>query len=137
VSTKKIIAVALAVLLGAIALGWAIWAMNVATSGIRGQGNAVIQKNSAQNWTKAQGEFESIYAEIVATDQKITVARQRLADDPDDRTAKDIAYGTENVCLSLVADYNAKARTYLAADFRAVDLPDQISNLDPTTDCKG
>ena len=36
----------------------------------------------------------------------------------------------------MVADYNAKARNYLAAEFRAADLPAQIDSLNPNTDCQ-
>lgn len=118
-------------------IGLAVWGVRVATSDVKGEGDAVIQKNSAENWTKAQARFESLYAEIVATDRKVTAAKERVDADPDDRTAADTYFGTQNVCLSFVADYNAEARTYLSADFRAADLPEQIDDLDPTTDCKG
>lgn len=118
------------------AIWWFAWGSKVLTSGIVGQGNAIIQKNSAANWTKAQGEFESIYAEIEATDRKITVAKTALDLDPEDITAKQTYLGTQNVCLSMVADYNAKARNYLAAEFRAADLPAQIDILNPNTDCQ-
>ena len=119
-----------------VAICWFAWGSRVLTSGIVGQGNAIIQKNSAENWTKAQGEFESIYAEIEATDRKITVAKAALDLDPEDLTAKQTYTGTQNVCLSMVADYNAKARNYLAAEFRAADLPAQIDSLNPNTDCQ-
>jgi hypothetical protein len=112
------------------------WAVRVATSEARGKGNAYAQKHSAKNWTEAQARFESLYAEIVATDRKVAVAADYLANHPGDRTASDTYLGTRNVCLSFVADYNAAARTYLAADFRAADLPAQIHDADPTTDCK-
>ncbi|HEY9251711.1 MAG TPA: hypothetical protein VIP06_03550 [Nocardioides sp.] len=135
-STTKSVAVVLAVLLGVIALGWGIWALNVAMSPVRGTGDAYAQRNSAQNWTTAQARFEDLYAEVVATDRKITVAKERIDADPDDRTAKDTYFGTKSVCLSIVADYNADARKYLSESFRAADLPEQISAIDPTTDCK-
>lgn len=135
-STKRAIGIGIAVLLAAVALGWGIWALNVATSGVRGQGNAVIQKNSAANWTTAQAEFEDMYAHIVATDKKVSIAKERLDLDAEDRTAQDVYYGTQTVCQSAVADYNAKARTFLAEDFRSADLPAQIDGHDPMTDCK-
>jgi hypothetical protein len=122
------------VLVFALAIG--VWAFKVATSDVRGKGNAFAQKNSAKNWTEAQARFESLYAEIVATDRKVTVAAHYLAKHPGDRTAEDTYLGTQNVCLSFVADYNAAARTYLAADFRSVDLPAQIDDNDHATDCK-
>jgi hypothetical protein len=136
VSTAKQIWLGIAGLLVIIAIPIVVWVVNVASSGVVGQGNAIIQKNSAENWTKAQGEFESIYAEIEATDRKITAAKTALDLDPEDLTAKQTYTGTQNVCLSMVADYNAKARNYLAAEFRAVDLPAQIDAINPNTDCQ-
>jgi hypothetical protein len=136
VSTAKQIWLGIAGLLVIIAIPIVVWVVNVASSGVVGQGNAIIQKNSAENWTKAQGEFESIYAEIEATDRKITAAKTALDLDPEDLTAKQTPTGTQNVCLSMVADYNAKARNYLAAEFRAVDLPAQIDAINPNTDCQ-
>jgi hypothetical protein len=136
VSTAKQVWLGIAGLLVIIAIPIVVWIVNVASSGVVGQGNAIIQKNSAENWTKAQGEFESIYAEIEATDRKITAAKTALDLDPEDLTAKQTYTGTQNVCLSMVADYNAKARNYLAAEFRAVDLPAQIDAMNPNTDCQ-
>lgn len=135
-STLKSIAVGLAVLVGLLAVGWGAWALNVAMSPVKGTGEAYAQRNSAQNWTTAQGRFEDLYAEVVAADQKVAIAKERLDLERTDRTAQDTYYGTRNVCLSIVADYNAEARKYLSENFRAADLPAQISTTDPTTDCK-
>jgi len=121
-------------LLGLIAAG--IWFFRVAVAQPKGEGDAHIQKYSAENWVEAQARFEDMYAEVVATDQKIQVAKERLDANPDDRTAEDTYYGTKTICLSFVGEYNAEARKYLAEDFRAADLPDQISTTDPTTDCQ-
>jgi hypothetical protein len=117
-------------------IGAAWWGIGVATSGVRGQGDGIVKNNSAQNWTAAQAKFEDLYADIVATDRKVTIAAQAKAANPDDRTAADTYLGTVNICVSLVGDYNAEARKFLAADWRAPDLPHQIDDLDPTTDCK-
>lgn len=136
-SAAKGVGIAVASIVAIFALSIGIWAFRVSTSDVKGQGDATIAKNSAANWTKAQGEFESLYAEIVATDRKVTVAKAALDLDSDDQTSRDIYLGTQNVCLSFVADYNAKARTYLSANFRSADLPAQITDVDPTTDCKG
>lgn len=128
-----IIAVVLAVTAG-------IWGLQVATSGMKGQGDAQIQKNSSENWTKAQARFEQNYAEIKATDVKITNAYQLWKADPKDRTLQQTYAGLKSYCLSVVADYNADARSYLSEDFRAADLPKQIETegqfADPATDCK-
>jgi hypothetical protein len=124
------------VIIVTLVIGGAIWALNVATSGPRGQGDALIEQNSAENWTAAQARFEDLYADIEATDRKITVAGQAIAVNPNDKTAQQTYAGTVNYCLSVVGDYNAEARKYLAADFRASDLPTQIDNNSSATDCK-
>lgn len=125
--------IALGAVLALVAL---IWGINVATSGVRGQGDAVVQRNSAANWTKAQAEFEERYATIEAQDRKIQNHYDRLQANPDDRFAETNYYGARDVCESAVADYNAKARTFLAGDFRSADLPAQIDSTNPLTDCK-
>lgn len=112
------------------------WGFTVATAGIKGQGDAHIKKSSAANWTAAQARFEDIYADIVATDRKLTVAAAQKAADPGDKTAADTYLGTVNYCITAVGEYNAEARKYMAADFRAADLPAQIDNYDRATDCK-
>lgn len=120
----------------AVLLGWGIWALRVATSGVAGQGNAVVQKNSAANWTRAQADFEERYATIEAQDRKIQMHYDRLQADPDDRFAETNYYGARDVCESAVGDYNAKARTFLAEDFRSADLPERIDGTNSLTDCK-
>lgn len=134
-STAKIVGTTVGVIILVIGISAGVWAFKVGTSEVKGKGDAIIKKNSAENWTKEQAAFESLYAEIVATDRKITVATAALARNPDDRTAQDTLNGTANVCLSFVADYNAKARSYLAESFRSTDLPYQIDGLDVATDC--
>lgn len=125
--------IALAAVLALVAL---IWGLNVATSGVRGQGDAVVQRNSAANWTKAQADFEERYAHIEAQDRKIQAHYDRLQADPDSRFAETNYYGARDNCESAVAGYNAKARTFLAGDFRSADLPAQIDSTNPLTDCK-
>jgi type II secretory pathway pseudopilin PulG len=124
----------------AITLTAGIWGLQVATSRVKGQGDAQIQKNSAENWIKAQARFEKNYAEIKATDGKITNAYKVWQDDPTDKTAKQTYTGLQSYCLSVVAAYNADARSYLTEDFRSADLPDQIQTEGPSankaTDCK-
>jgi hypothetical protein len=120
----------------ALAIGAGIWALTVAVSGPKGQGDAIIQKNSAANWVAAQARFEQDYQDILATDQKIVAAHTALQAAPADRTLQTNYSGLTSYCLSKVAGYNADARSYLSEDFRASDLPDQIDPTLSTTDCK-
>lgn len=118
------------VLVLALALGAGIWGLNVALSGVKGQGDGIIEKNSSQNWVDAQARFEENYADIEATQFKIAAASDALeaakaAGEPT-KTLEQTLQGTINYCASVVADYNADARNFLREDFKASDLPDQI-----------
>lgn len=121
------------------ALGVGIWGFKVATSDIKGQGDATRIKNDARNRIRAQEGFEKLYADIVASDRKIDVADSAAEASPDDRTLRQNASGVRQYCISVVGEYNAKARSYSAEDFRAADLPYQIDSTTQTsdTDCKG
>lgn len=126
----------LIMILVACAVGVAVWGITVATSGVKGQGDAQIQKNSAANWTKAQAEFERTYASIKAQDKNITIAWKELQADPKSPIKQQNYSGLVRNCNDTVANYNAKAREFLAKDFRASDLPSEIDQTDPSTDCK-
>lgn len=117
-------------------IGAAIWGIGVAVSGPKGQGDAIRQNNSAENWTAKQALFEDLYADIEASDRKIDAAAQALKADPEDKTLQANYSGIVNHCISVVGNYNAEARKFLSEDWRSIDLPDQISNNDPSTDCK-
>lgn len=134
--TGKAVGLALAgIALVAVVVGGA-WFLRVGTSEIRGEGDAVVQRNSAANWTSAQARFESLYAEVVAQDKTVAIAKERLDADPTDRTAQQNYDGARMICANTVGAYNAEARSYLSEDFRAADLPAQIGALDSTTDCE-
>lgn len=111
-------------------IGAGIWALNVATSGVRGQGDGVVQRNSAQNWVDAQARFEENYQEYESTIVRRDQFYQVHLDDPNDAIAKTNYLGQVSHCTDVVADYNADARNFLRSDFRAADLP---ASLDPTT----
>jgi len=117
-------------------IGAIIWGINVAASGPKGVGDGIIQKNSAENWIAAQAKFEAQYADIVATDTKIELAKANLDTDPSDKTLQTQYTGLVSYCLSVAAEYNADARSYLSEEFRAADLPSQIDSTNPSTNCK-
>lgn len=123
-------------LLFTLILGGGLWALRVGTSDIKGQGDVTIKKNSAPNRIEAQEDFEELYADIKATDRKLDVYAAAVKAKPDDAIARTNLDGTTAYCLGVVGDYNAKARKILAADFKAVDLPSEIDDADPATDCK-
>jgi hypothetical protein len=116
------------VILVALAIGAGIWGLTVALSGVKGQGDGVIQKNSSQNWLDAQARFEENYQEYESTLVRIDVFHEAHLADPDDAIAKTNWLGSISHCTDVVADYNADARNFLREDFRASDLPE---SLDP------
>lgn len=120
----------IAVLVAGLLIGGGLWWLNVATSSIRGQGDGVVERNSAENWIDAQARFEENYAEYESTLIRIDVAYSAHIAAPDDKTLQQTYLGTVGYCTSLVADYNADARNFLREDFRASDLP---ASLDAST----
>jgi hypothetical protein len=122
------------IFVAAISIG--VWAFKVHTSDVRGQGDAVSRKNSGDNRIAQQEAFEKLYAEIKAADQRIDVAAAAKKAQPGDVIAETNYTGAMNYCIGVVADYNAKARSYTAEQWRAADLPAQIDTTDPATDCK-
>lgn len=117
-------------------IGILIWGISVAVSGPKGQGDAVIEKNSSENFIKQQAAFEQNYQEIKTTDQKIVIAYDASVASPDDKTLQQTYTGLQSYCLSKVAEYNADARSFLSEDFKAADLPSEINTNDAATDCK-
>lgn len=126
----------LATLLVVALISGGIWLAKVALSDVKGRGDAQRIKNDAPNRIAAQEGFEARYADIKATDAKLDAAAQAVTEDPTDRTAHQTLTGLRSYCQSVVGEYNAKARSFTAADFRAADLPFQIDPTDPATDCK-
>jgi hypothetical protein len=113
-------------------VGVAWWGIGVATSGVKGQGDGITKRNSAENWLDAQARFEENYAEYESTLVRIDTAYAAWQTNTADKTLHQTYLGTIGYCTSVVADYNADARNFLREDFRAVDLPESI---DPAT-CK-
>lgn len=119
-----------------IVIGIAGWGFKVLLSEPKGRGDALVEKNSAENWVKAQKEFNDRYQDILATDRKITVAKEAWDTDQNNAVLQTNYNGLKNYCETAVGEYNSLARSYLAEDFRDADLPPEIDLNDPNTDCK-
>lgn len=117
-----------------ISISW--WAFTVAASDTKGRGDAVKQKNTATNRIAKQERFEDMYADILASDQRIDVMAAALKRNPASQVNQTNLTGATTYCLQVVNQYNAEARKYTAQAFRAADLPAQIDQQDPTFDCK-
>lgn len=126
----------LTILITCALVGVIVWGFVVATSKVRGEGDAVVQKNSSSNWVSAQREFNRTYQEIKADDRKITDAKTALDADPNNMILKTNYEGLKQHCNTLVGVYNTDARSYLKKDFRDADLPSEINTADSATDCK-
>lgn len=131
----KGVGIGLAIIAVFVLIWWVAYGSKVASSGVIGQGDAIIQKNSAENWVKAQAKFEDMYAGIEAQDQMITVLAERVEDGGSEFDKRNLD-GARLVCLDLVGDYNAEANKYLSEDFRSADLPSEINTMSASTDCK-
>ncbi len=136
-TTKKWVIIAI---LATIVLSLGGWGLKVLLSGPKGRGDQIIQNNSNQNRTEQQQAFEDRFAAIKALDLKIGIAQQAI--DTDTKAGKDTTIdqqnliGVENVCVSAVTEYDANGHKVLAQDWRTPDLPQQINQQDPKTDCK-
>lgn len=135
-TTKRIIWTIVAVVVGITLLSWGAYALSVAMSAPKGIGDSIIKKNSVENRIAAQARFEKLYQGVVSADQKIAVHRSALEADPKSSVLQTNLTGVTTICLGLIADYNAESRKFLSEDFKAIDLPYQIDQTDPTTDCK-
>lgn len=106
------------------------WAITVALSGVKGQGDGIIKNNSAENWIAAQERFEENYQEFEGTLVKIEVAAQALAADPGNPTLKQNYQSTINYCISVANDYNADSRKFTQEQWKSVDLPETLDAED-------
>jgi hypothetical protein len=113
-----------------------IFGFGVFTSDARGRGDAVKQKNSGTNRINAQERFEDLYADVTAADQKLDPLAAAAKANPDSQIAATNYTGATTYCIDARAAYDAEARKYTAREFRAADLPPQIDQQDPATDCK-
>lgn len=119
----------------ALVIGVGLWVFRVATSDIKGRGDAEVTKNSALNRVGAQERFEDLYQEVQSADQRIDVAAAAYDADPSTVNQTNLT-GIQSYCLDVIGDYNAEARKFSAAEFRAADLPESIDTTSLATDCK-
>ena len=134
-TTRAWVVVVVIVALGLV-LGAGIWALKVATSDVKGRGDAEVIKNDARNRIRAQEGFEKLFTDIQAADRNLTTTADALKRKPGDVKLETELLGQKHYCAGLVADYDAKARSFSQQDFRSAELPAKISETDGTTDCR-
>ncbi|MFC0504256.1 hypothetical protein [Micromonospora costi] len=117
----------------AIAIG--SWYFRVATSGVKGAGDATRITNDGQNRVNAQEWFAGMYQEIRSTDRRIDEAYAEVSRKPTEINQENYR-GLVNRCIDMVGDYNAEAQKVSRGQWRDPSLPAQIDDTDPTTDCR-
>lgn len=98
--------VVLAVVIFCGALSIALWGFGVFTSDVKGQGDAIKEKNSSTNRIQAQQEYVEQFNNVKAADLRVTAAFQALQLDPTSQVSQTNYTGTVNFCIGAVADYN-------------------------------
>jgi Tfp pilus assembly protein PilV len=147
------IVVILAVLSALGGLGALAW--NAFISDTKGSLETTARENSTDNRIAAQAFFEDTYAGIQRFDTQLSDAAKALEDwkaanpVPSGESPVDVELykqelngrqttmmGIQQQCRNAVAAYNAEARKTIRDKWRSADLPYQIDNLSPTTDCE-
>lgn len=126
----------IAVVLFAGLVGGGIWAFKVATSDIRGQGDATQKINSGANRIAAQETFEALFQQIQTYDRNLDQAAKDKAEHPGDPFYATNYSGLVKQCNDAVGQYNADARKVSRAKWLTEDLPFEIDLNNPLTDCK-
>jgi hypothetical protein len=110
-----------------IATGVGAWAFGVFTSDIKGKGDAIKQKNAANNRIFQQAQFRDQHETITGYGTQIKIAKGAVASaSPSTKPARETELlGLQQVCVDTVNDYNARAKQYLAQQFRDADLPER------------
>lgn len=106
------------------------WGFRVLTSGVKGAGDATIQKNSGTNQIVQDARFQQLFESYNGSIAKIGIAAAAVEASPNDKTAKVNLTGAQQYCVDIVNQYNALASSFIAEDFRGTNLP---STLNQTT----
>lgn len=120
-------------------VGGVIWGVKVATSEVKGRGDATRITNDGRNQINSQEWFAGQHGQILAADQKLDQAKAELdaaIGKPAESFARTNYTGLVNRCLDMVNAYNAETKKISRGKWLTPDLPYEINLNDPTTDCK-
>lgn len=126
----------LAIVLGAGALSGGVWAFKVATSDVKGAGDATRITNDGRNRVNAQEWFHDQYGQILTADRNLDQAAADLNAHPNDDFYRTNYTGLKNRCVEMVQKYNAEAGKVSRGKWLDPALPSQIDDSDPKTDCR-
>ena len=116
-------------------IGAAIWGAKVLFAPAKGAGDQELIIHDGRNRVNAQEWFAGQLGQIKAADQKLDMAADDMAANPDDRFAKTNYIGLKNRCIDMVNAYNSEANKISRGRWISPDLPQQINTSDPATDC--
>lgn len=129
----------------------ATWGLGVVLSGPLGRGEQIRRANSPENRTSAQAQFQQHHQSILSLDERIGAAKSALvahelqtaqSGGSDYFTSQAQAQLQSNYdglrarCLEIIGKYNADARSVTFERFRDADLPAEIDDSNPETDCR-
>lgn len=126
----------IAIVLLVVVITAGLWALGVVSAPWKGKGDAYKTKESGTNRIAAQERFETMYADVIASDQRLDILHLARQAAPDSVIAQSNYTGAVAYCIDVRNSYNAEARKYTAEQFRASDLPAKLDPADPATDCK-
>lgn len=109
-------------------VGGVFFTLNVLLAPAKGAGGVVIKNNSAENRIEQQEEFEDLYAKYKTNVGLVEQHKANVAAAPDSVQAKTILEGVKSACKASAEQYNAKSRKVTAMDWKAVDLPETLSD---------
>jgi hypothetical protein len=82
------------------------------------------------------GNFTTLYDDIVSADRSVNITAETLLGRPDDLTLETKLIGQKHYCLGLVSEYNARAKSFSQRELTAVNMPREIDQAAPETDCE-
>lgn len=139
---RTLIQLVLGLLAGGAVIGLLVWGAIVFFSGVKGQGDSVVKKNSSDNFISAQAGFVRDNEEFKTDLLKIKDAKQTLTAfeavhptnngtlyDPNaeqDQNLRTTLTGLTQSCQGIAADYNTQSQLFLSQDFKNAGLPERL-----------
>lgn len=123
------------VLLLAALVGGGFW-LKVALAPVKGAADVHVEVNSAKNRIAGQELSQQMYNNILKYDRNLDQALRDKTEHPGDDFYATNYSGVVKICNDAVADYNAAAAKIRTAPWWSPELPVEIDNSNPRTDCQ-
>lgn len=112
------------------------YALKVALAPVKGAADVHVEVNSAANRIAGQELSQASYNNILGYDRNLDQALRDKVEHPGDDYFAINYSGAVKTCQSAVAQYNADAAKIRTAPWWSPELPYQIDNSNPLTDCQ-